>query len=75
MRGARKTLRSRRKKAFLVIRTARLSRQDIKEGLLWQINMGGTAEVISSHVVLRHGRFLFSFYNKRAYARMGGSSC
>ena len=41
----RKTLRSRRKKAFWVIRTARLSRNRLKRGLFIKVNLGGIAEV------------------------------
>lgn len=48
---ARKTLRSLRKKAFMVIRTARSSRKDVMKWTAMSVNLGGIAEAsLSSHM-------------------------
>lgn len=48
---ARKTLRSLRKKAVMVIRPARSSRKDVIEWTATAVNLGGIAEVsLSSHM-------------------------
>ena len=55
----RKTLRSLRKKAVLVIRTARLSRKDIIERAVSTVNMGGIAEACLSSQIVGRKAFLF----------------
>ena len=58
LRSARKTLRSLRKKALSVIRTARSSRKDVVEWIATAVNLGGIAEAcLSSHM----GRKAFCF--------------